>query len=139
MRCLSWEHTIRPSKHLALFPVLRLEHQGQSIVFFTIGLNWKKKIFVNRCLLVQSINGMIKMLYEICSKLAIKTQEQRQWPRSSVFIVNFEHISNISLVFPLSTLKKKMMIKITITSEHLGRYKFVNWQFFIFSSVYPHT
>ena len=29
---------------------------------------------------------------EICSKLTVKTPE-RQWRRSSVFIVNFEHIS----------------------------------------------
>ena len=29
---------------------------------------------------------------EICSKLTIKTPEQRQWRRSGVFIVNFEHI-----------------------------------------------
>ena len=31
---------------------------------------------------------------EICSKLTIKT-ERRQWRRSGVFIVNFEHISHL--------------------------------------------
>ena len=31
---------------------------------------------------------------EICSKLTIKTLEQRQWRRSAVFIVNFELISH---------------------------------------------
>ena len=36
---------------------------------------------------------------EICSKLTIKTPERCQWPRSGVFIVNFEHISHIVLVF----------------------------------------
>ena len=30
---------------------------------------------------------------EIYSKLAIKTPERRQWHRSDVFIVNFEHVS----------------------------------------------
>ena len=30
---------------------------------------------------------------EICSKLTIKTPEQRHWRRSSVFVVNFEQIS----------------------------------------------
>ena len=30
--------------------------------------------------------------YEICSKLTIKTQEQRQWRLSGVFTVNFGHI-----------------------------------------------
>ena len=29
---------------------------------------------------------------EICSKLTIKTPERRQWPCSSDFIVNFEHV-----------------------------------------------
>ena len=34
----------------------------------------------------------------MCSKLTIKTSEQRQW-RSGVFIVNFEHISHhVSIV-----------------------------------------
>ena len=28
---------------------------------------------------------------EICSRLTIETPEQRQWRRSGVFIVNFEH------------------------------------------------
>ena len=38
---------------------------------------------------------------EICSKLAIKTPKRCQWRRSSVFIVNFEHISHLFLVFLL--------------------------------------
>ena len=38
---------------------------------------------------------------EICSKLTIKTPERRQWRRSGVFIVNFEHISHLVLVFLL--------------------------------------
>ena len=37
--------------------------------------------------------------YEICSKLTIKTQEQRQWRLSGVFTVNFGHISNLFIVF----------------------------------------
>ena len=43
---------------------------------------------------------------EICSKLTIKTPERRQWRRSGVFIVNFEHISHLVLVFLLLTLNK---------------------------------
>ena len=43
---------------------------------------------------------------EICSKLAIKTPERRQCRRSGVFIVNFEHISHLALVFPLLTLSR---------------------------------
>ena len=46
--------------------------------------------------------------YEINLKLTIKTPERhhtperRQWRRSGVFIVNFEHISHFLLVFLLN-------------------------------------
>ena len=46
---------------------------------------------------------------EICSKLTIKTPERRHWRRSGVFIVNFEHISHLFLVFSLLTLNKYML------------------------------
>ena len=45
---------------------------------------------------------------EICSKLTIKTPERRHWHRSAIFIVNFERISHLVLVFPLLTLSKLM-------------------------------
>ena len=48
---------------------------------------------------------------EIYSKLIINTSERRQLRqlrRSGVYIVNFEQILNIVLVFPLLTLKKYM-------------------------------
>ena len=41
---------------------------------------------------------------EICSKLTIKTPERHQRRCSGVFIVNFEHISHLVLVFLLLTL-----------------------------------
>ena len=41
---------------------------------------------------------------EICAKLTIKTPERRHWRRSGVFIVNFEHMSHLVLVFLLLTL-----------------------------------
>ena len=41
---------------------------------------------------------------EICSKLIIKTSERRLKRRSGVFIINFEHISHLVLVFLLLTL-----------------------------------
>ena len=43
---------------------------------------------------------------EICSKLTINTPERRHWRRFGVFIVNFEHISHLVLVFLLLTLNK---------------------------------
>ena len=36
---------------------------------------------------------------EICSKLTIKTPDRLQWRRSGVFIVIFEHVSHLVLVF----------------------------------------
>ena len=39
-----------------------------------------------------------------CEKLTIKTLERRHWGRYSVFIVNFEHILHLVLVFLLLTL-----------------------------------
>ena len=44
---------------------------------------------------------------EICSKLTIKTPE-RHWRRSGVFIVNFEHISHLVLMFLLLTLNMQL-------------------------------
>ena len=44
--------------------------------------------------------------YETCSKLTIKTLKRRHWCRSVVFIVNFEHISHLVLVFLLLTLSR---------------------------------
>ena len=47
---------------------------------------------------------------EICSRLTIKTPERRQLSPSDVFIVNFEYISQLFLVFPLLTVSKEMPI-----------------------------
>ena len=43
---------------------------------------------------------------KICSKLTIKTPERLHWRRSGVFIVNFEHISHLILVFLLLNLNR---------------------------------
>ena len=44
-----------------------------------------------------------------CSKLSIKTPEQRQWRRSKVFIVSFEHIWHFFLALLLLPLSKYML------------------------------
>ena len=46
---------------------------------------------------------------EICSKLTIKTPERCNWRRSGVFIINFEHISQLVLMFLLLTLSRWML------------------------------
>ena len=43
---------------------------------------------------------------EICSELKIKTPEWHHWHRSGDFIVNFEHISHLVLVFLLLILSR---------------------------------
>ena len=43
---------------------------------------------------------------EICSKFTIKLPETRQWRGSGIFIIKFEHISNLVLVFLLLTLSR---------------------------------
>ena len=42
----------------------------------------------------------------ICSNLTIKIPEQHRWRRLSIFIVNFEHISHLFVLFLLLTLNK---------------------------------
>ena len=41
---------------------------------------------------------------EICSDLTIKRSQRRQWRRFGVFIVNFEHVLHLVLLFLLLTL-----------------------------------
>ena len=45
-----------------------------------------------------------RTMFEICSKLTIKTPERSHWRHSGVFIVNFKNIAHFVLVFLLLTL-----------------------------------
>ena len=47
----------------------------------------------------------IRTRRQICSKLTMKTPERHLASTPSVFIVNFEHISHLAIVFLLFTLK----------------------------------
>ena len=49
-------------------------------------------------------NRNTRIRCEICSKLTLKIPEQCQWRRPGIFLVNFEHISHLALVFLLVTL-----------------------------------
>ena len=55
---------------------------------------------------------------EICLKLTIKTPEWRHWARSSLFIVNLEHVSYLFLVYILLTLNKQMLTAIAGYSSY---------------------
>ena len=54
---------------------------------------------------------------EICSKLTLKTPEWCQWHRSGVFIINFEYLSHLFLVFLLLTLNKQMLAEMEENNE----------------------
>ena len=49
---------------------------------------------------------VLSQLAITCSKLTIETLEQGVWHSSGVFIVNFEQISHLALVFLLLTLSR---------------------------------
>ena len=73
------------------------------VVVILISLNYIRPYpAVNYMFKVNSRN--IRTRCEMCSKLTTKTPERRHWRRSSVFIVTFEHISHLVLVFLLLTL-----------------------------------
>ena len=73
--------------------------------------NYWVSLVISRFCLIPAGNYMFKVnnrntrtRCEICSKLTIKTPERCHLRRSGVFIVNFEHISHLVLVFLLLTL-----------------------------------
>ena len=53
-------------------------------------------------------NRNTRTICKISSKLTIKTPEQRQWGRSSIFTVNFEQISQIAQAFLLLRFNQKI-------------------------------
>ena len=62
--------------------------------------SWKLNCFARnqyraKIYLFKINNRNIRKRWEICSKLIIKTPEWRQWRRSDIFTVNFEHISHL--------------------------------------------
>ena len=75
---------------------LRLEQ----LIFFT------KSSVPPGVYLFKDNNGNTRAMHETGLKLTIKAPERRHWRRSGVFIVNFEQILHIVLVFPLLTLNK---------------------------------
>ena len=72
-------------------------------------------------------NGNTTTTCEICSKLTIKTPEWRYWRRFGIFIVNFEQISHIVVVFSLLTLNKQMS-----AGKALSMYIFQKWNLYFF-------
>ena len=65
-------------------------------------------------------NGNTRKRYKICSKLAINTPERRQGFCSGVFIVNFEHISHLFLVFLFLTLNREMFAWVLVFEKNIA-------------------
>ena len=66
-------------------------------------IDWKNSHSAITCskLTIETLDQGVK-----CSKLTIKTPQRRHSRRSGVFIVNFEHISHLALVFLLLNLSR---------------------------------
>ena len=67
---------------------------------------WMRFNEPNKHLPIQSQHRNARKRCEICSKLIIKPSERRHGCRSGIFIVNFEHVSRLFLVFLLLTLNR---------------------------------
>ena len=74
------------------------------VAFHWLVTNCKK--FPIQQLHAHSNNRNTRTRCEICSRLTIKTPERRHWSSSGTFIVNFEHILQLVLVFLLLTLSR---------------------------------
>ena len=79
-------------------------------------------------------NRSTRKSYKICSKLTINTLEFCQWWRHVVFIVNFEHILHLFLLFLLLTLNSYIFADI-VFNELLHCTKNITFHQFSFSSV----
>ena len=75
-----------------------------SQVFFNIVTLELWTPHATRVYLLKVNNRNTRTRCEICWKSTIKTLERRQWRCSGVFIVNFEHVSHLVLLFLLLTL-----------------------------------
>ena len=72
-------------------------HSRKKCVYWTE--SWKLELYPVGIHLLKDYNKNNRTRGEICSKLTIKTLERRHWSLSGIFIVNFENISHLALVF----------------------------------------
>ena len=83
--------------------------------------NWLISVIPDGIYLLKVNNRNTRSRCETCSKLTIKTPEQRLWHRSYVFIVNFEHILHLGLVFFLLTLNVSLPTGMASSSMNILR------------------
>ena len=79
-----------------------------------------RTVFPANIYLFKVINRKTRKRFEIFHtffwELKIKTPERCQWRRSIVFLIDFEYISYLFLVFLLVTFSKKMLAVILVSS-----------------------
>ena len=100
--------------------IKRQKEKWRKTYMLSLTLSWRRPIsYRNHIWFLYDISlrhervnkSVIQILYQsaiTCSKLTIETLEQGvkcQWRRFGIFIVNFEHISHLVLVFSLLTLR----------------------------------
>ena len=83
---------------------LNLCRSGRLVTVRLGGSLKKNHGFPTSIYLLKVNNRNTRIWYEICSKITIKTPEQRQWRRFGVFIVNFQHISHFAPLILFLTL-----------------------------------
>ena len=75
---------------------------SEVILGITVNFEWINEMLLpTGSYLLKVHNRNTRTRCEICLKLTIKTPERRQSRRSGAFIVNFDHISHLVLVFLL--------------------------------------
>ena len=87
------ENFIQTLKNCLLFD------ESVNIVWYEL---WKNQYWEDSpaCIYLLKVNNRnSETICEICSKLTIKKPERRHWRRSGVFIVDFEHMSHLALMF----------------------------------------
>ena len=97
--CAVWMTELALTCNLKLqwFQPIKLNNSGVT----SGSLNYPAYIY-----LLKFNNRNTRETCEICSKLTIKSPERCHWRRFGVFIVNFENISHLFLMFLLLTLSR---------------------------------
>ena len=80
---------------LVIYIFVNIQELKFSRYFLSIEKDTNKRIIPAGIYLLKVKNRNTRTRCEICSKLTIKIPERRHWRRSSIFIINFEHISNL--------------------------------------------
>ena len=119
------------SKYLLVFKILQtLGEMVRTLTFSDISkfsliapgsISWSLAFWQQLSVLLHSQHLHVTNLttnnrtkHELCSELTIKTPEQCHWRCCGVFIVNFQHISHLVLVFLLLTWSRLMLAALVV-------------------------